>query len=413
MKKYIKSILCGFLFFSPYFVFGEVTCSVDNYKALIVLDKNEISVNDKATININSQTEHSVKYEIEDKNIIKIDEMGNITPLKVGNTKINVLINFEDEIENKECSSTIDIKVLSNDSSLKTLNIEGFDISTYFKSDVFEYEVSVPYSYEEINIIAEANDSNAVITGIGKRYINEGENQYEIIVKAPDETTSTYKINLLRQEANSDTTLKSLFVEGYIISPTFNKDTYVYTLNVDKNIEDITIKAEGNNELASVLGTGKYKLATGDNKFDIKVIAENNTEQIYTINIFKNKGNSQLKNLLVEGHSFEEKFKNDIYTKAEALDDDQIEIIGNENLKPGENHIIIRVFNKDKGATTYKIIVNKLKDDMQPEKNNILLNILLIIFIVSVLIMFTLIVIFIKRNYKNKKKKIIRKRKNR
>jgi len=428
MKKYFKYILCSILLCFPYFVLGKVTCAVDNYSALIDLDKNELGINDTASIKITSDYDYKVSYEIEDKSIIKIDESGIITPQKVGSTKINVLINFQNEENKVECNSVLNIKVMSNDSSLKVLNIEEMDISNIFKSDIYEYEIRLPYNIEKINIIAEANDKNATITGDGRRYINEGNNEYEIIVKATDGSSSTYKIKILREEANSDATLKNLLVEGYVLTPEFKNDVYEYSLSVSEEVDDITISADATYELAKILGTGKYQLATGENEFKIKVVAENNTEQIYTITVNKNNGNSKLENLVIEGYKLDREFKSDLYIygltinsdidklviNAKAKDNDQIEIIGNEDLKVGENNIIIRVSNKDKGATTYKLLVNKLSEDEQKqiEKNDMLLKILLIVFIISIIFMATVIGIFIyKNNKRNEKKNIIKNKK--
>ena len=426
MKKYFKYVLFGILFCYPYFASGKVTCAVDNYSALIDLEKSELGLNDTTNIKINSDNEYEVSYEIEDKNIIKIDNDGKITPLKVGNSKVTVLIKFKNEENKAECSSVLSINVMSNDSSLKTLNLEELDISNIFKSDIYDYEIRIPYNVEKINIIAEANDKNATITGDGRRYINEGDNEFEIIVKATDGSSSTYKIKILRKEANNDTTLKNLLVEGYVLTPEFKSDIYEYSLNVSEKVEEIVINAETTYELAKTLGTGKYKLATGENKFKIKVIAENNTEQEYTIIINKNNGNSKLENLIIDGYELNEEFKSDVYTynltinsdtdklkiDAKSKENDQIEIIGNENLKTGENNIIIRVSNEDKGATTYKLIVNKLSEEEQKqiEKNDTLLKILLIIFIISIIIMAVTIGIFIYKNYKRNDNKKIRKR---
>lgn len=431
MKKYIKYILCSILFCCPYLTLAKVTCAVNNYSAIVELSKNEIGLNEKASIKVSSDYEYNVEYDIDNNKIIRIDENGNIIPLEIGNTKINVIIEFNDEDVKTECTSTLDIKVLSNDSSLEILNIEELDISNVFKSDVYEYQIRLPYSYEKINIIAEANDTNATITGDGRRYINEGTNEYEIIVKATDGTTSTYKIKILREEASDDVTLKNLLIEGYVLSPQFNKETHEYTLNVDENVDEITINAEPNYEYANVLGIGKYKLATGENKFYIKVIAENNTEEKYTIIVNKSKGNGKLSNLIIEGYELQEEFKSDVFIynltiksdveklniQPEVLDDEQVEIIGNEDLKVGENNIIIRVSSEDKGATTYKLIVNKLtvEEQKEIEKNDILLKVLLVIFIVSILIMLTVIGIFLckncKKNSKNNLNKMLKKQK--
>ena len=421
MKKYINYILCSILFCCPFFVLAKVTCNSGDFSASLEIDKKELSINDKANITITSDFEYKVEYKLEEKNIVEINSDGLVTPIGVGKAQINTTISFIEEGETiTNCTSTLDISVLSNDSSLKSLTLEEVDISKLFKSDGYEYEVNLPYSYEKINIIAVANDPNAQITGDGRRYINEGTNEYDVIVKATDGTTSTYKIKILREDANEDTSLKSLIVEGYVISPKFDSSIYEYTLNVDKDVEDINIKAEANYDNADVLGTGNYKLASGDNNFIITVTAENGNKQEYKLIVNKSNGNSKLTKLEIEDQKINFKSNKYIYNitinnkieklniKTEVEENEKVEILGNENFRIGENEIIIRVSSKEKGSTTYKIIANKLSVEEQEiiEKNNILLNVLLVIFIISIIIMAVLIAIFLKRNYKKDKKKI-------
>ena len=423
MKRYINYILCSILLCFPYLVLGKVTCSSGDYSATIDIDKTEISINEKANITITSDFQYEIEYEDYDKSIIQIDNSV-ITPIKSGSTKINATIEFITEENKVECTSVLNVNVLSNNSSLKSLNLEELDISSVFRSDLYEYEVKLPYSFEKINIVAEANDENTTITGDGRRYLNEGTNDYEVIVKATDGTTSTYTIKIIREDANDDNTLKNLIVEGYVITPKFDKDVYEYSLNVDKNVEDITINALATYDLAKILGTGNYKLATGENTFYITVIAENNTQKKYKLVVNKNKGNSKLENIEIKGYDLDKKFSSDDYIysitvnsdvekldiNAIAVDNAQIEILGNEELKVGENNVIIRVSDEDKGTTTYKIIVNKLTGEEQKiiEQNNRLLKILFIIFVVSIIIMITVIGIFLKKNYKFKNKRQIK-----
>ncbi|MBE6156742.1 MAG: cadherin-like beta sandwich domain-containing protein [Firmicutes bacterium] len=423
MKKYIFGFICGILLLMPSIISAKkVTCSNGDYNATIEINKEKININELATITIDSESTYEIEYKIADKDIANINE-GVITALKEGNTTIKTEITFA---ENSSCIVNLPIEVVSNDSLLKSLNLEELDISSVFKSDKYEYEINLPYNFEKINIIAEANNSNAKITGDGRRYLNEGVNEYEIVVTATDGSTSTYKIIINREEANEDVTLKSLIVEGYVLSPKFDKETYRYTLNIDKAIEEITIHAETAYEFAKIRGTGTFSVATGQNTYYIIVTAENGNEGQYEVVINKSNGTSRLESLEIAGIKLDSEFSSDKYIyyidinsniktldiKAKAVDNDQIEIIGNENLDYGKNEIIIRVTGEDKSSTTYKIIANKLnaEEEQKIEKNDKLLKILLITFIVSIIIMITVIGIFLKRNYKrevniNKKRK--------
>lgn len=87
------------------------------------------------------------------------------------------------------------------------------------------------------------------------------------------------------KEYSSNNYLKSLEVEGYELTPTFNKETKEYTLEVPNGTEKVNIKADKENGYAKISGTGEIKVNEGINKIEIKVTAENGNERIYILNI--------------------------------------------------------------------------------------------------------------------------------
>lgn len=84
---------------------------------------------------------------------------------------------------------------------------------------------------------------------------------------------------------SSNNNLKSLEVEGYSLSPEFKSDTTEYTVEVPNGIEKINIIASKEDNTASISGTGEKDVIEGNNKFEIKVEAENGNVKTYTINI--------------------------------------------------------------------------------------------------------------------------------
>ena len=416
MKKFLTSLILIVLLLMPSISKASVTCSTDKHSAEAMINKDKIKIGETAQIIVKSEDDYQVEYKIAPKDFATITNNGLVKALKDGNIKVNLTINYlkeNDEIDDT-CKISITLEIMSSDSSLN----EEFDIGAIFRSDKLDYEVKLPYKFENINIIAEANSATAKVTGTGKRYLNEGENKYNIIVTASDGSSTTYNINIIRSEANDDSTLKSLVVEGYLLTPKFQKDVYSYSLDVSKDVEKITIKGEPTYEYAKIYGIGTFALATGKNTYYIKVEAENGTETKYEININKNLGSSYLTNLEIKDYDLKPQFSSETYIynidvknnvnsldiNAVASDNDQVEIIGNDKLIDGENEILIRVTGNDKTTTTYKLIVNKMSKEKEViiKKNNILTKILLIIFIVSIIIMVSCIFIFIKRNYKRK-----------
>ncbi len=415
MKKYWLGIIFSFLLLLPLNVKATICRVQDKYDAEVLMDKEKIGMNEKAFISINTKHNYIVKYSTINSDIVSISNEGIITPLKYGNASIKVEVNFiENENTIATCPVNFNLEVVSNDSSLKTLNLEEADI--HFNNEIKEYLVELPYSTEKVNIIAVSNDAKAKITGIGRRYLSVGENTFNIEVTATDGSSTIYTIKVIRKEASNNNYLDELDIDGYNISPIFSKNINKYSLEVEENISKINIKTVTSDERAKVKGDGNITLATGINNLTVEVEAENKEIREYNITVTRLNGTSSLNDLKVDGFNLD--FKKDTYTyyldvnsdintlniKPKYDKDTKVDIVGNKDLKEGINEIYLNVSDKEKSKNTYKIIVNKLskEEEQNKEKNNKLLRILLIIFIISVIIMFSLIFIFIKRNFKRR-----------
>lgn len=84
---------------------------------------------------------------------------------------------------------------------------------------------------------------------------------------------------------STNANLKSLSVDGYDITPKFDKDTLKYSLEVENEVEKITIKAGRADNSARVSGTGEKELTEGINKFEIVVTAEKGNKKTYVIEV--------------------------------------------------------------------------------------------------------------------------------
>lgn len=170
--------------------------------------------------------------------------------------------------------------------------------------------------------------------------------------------------------------LSSLTVEQYKLEPDFNPDITEYSLTVGKDVEDLVIEAVAADENATVEITGNNGLLLGENTVNIKVTAEDGTVRTYKINVTKvEEIGIQLSELTVENYALSPEFSSDVYEYTLNIGDISVtslniiaksnnenvnvEIAGNNNLKPGENIITILV-SSDEGDTTtvYQIIVN-------------------------------------------------------
>ena len=83
--------------------------------------------------------------------------------------------------------------------------------------------------------------------------------------------------------ANAD--LKSLGVDGFEITPAFNKDTLEYALTVENNVTSVNVSALRADNTASVSGAGTIQLSEGLNVVTVVVTAQKGNQKKYVINI--------------------------------------------------------------------------------------------------------------------------------
>ena len=93
-------------------------------------------------------------------------------------------------------------------------------------------------------------------------------------------TYSEYQATL-----SKNNNLSKLYVDGYELSPAFNKDILEYNVQVNEDETSVKIGAIVEDKTASVSGIGTHEVSAGNNMFDIVVIAQNGSEKTYKINV--------------------------------------------------------------------------------------------------------------------------------
>ncbi|MBE5947635.1 MAG: mannosyl-glycoprotein endo-beta-N-acetylglucosamidase [Lachnospiraceae bacterium] len=83
----------------------------------------------------------------------------------------------------------------------------------------------------------------------------------------------------------ANASLVNLEIEGYVLTPTFHKDTLEYDLVLDEYVSSIKIKASVADPVATVTGAGDVKLVEGKNKINVTVSTQNGNSRVYTINV--------------------------------------------------------------------------------------------------------------------------------
>lgn len=263
----------------------------------------------------NEVTSIDLSMETEDSNAT-VDINGNVsfTPktvtidnLVVGNNPVSIIVKAQD---NSTRTYIVIIKRLerkaSTDANLSSLNVEGYELDKKFSMDSLEYSIGkIPFSLETLTIHATPNMGTSkisyLVNGVkqSSNTVNipkiEGKSAITVQVTAEDGTTiKNYKITY-ETEASTNAYLSNILVsEGNL---TFNKNTFLYTVNVDRTVSsiDITAITEDNTAIMKMNGTTYTSphtltlspLMSGNTEVIILVTSENGTVLTYKINVNK------------------------------------------------------------------------------------------------------------------------------
>ncbi len=221
----------------------------------------------------------------------KATDVGTITITLSG----NITSEEADNYVTLSGTKTVTVKKISSNNDLKSLKVNNSAVSN-FNPSTTTYILSI--DNENALIAAEPADSSASVTGTGIKKLKYGKNQYDIKVTAENGNIKIYTIIINRND-NRDTNnfLSSLTVDKGTL--TFNKNTTSYKVNVDTDIDKITINATPESQTASIdpNSIGLKNLKLGDNKFEIKVTAENGNIKTYVITVNR-KDNRDTNNFL-------------------------------------------------------------------------------------------------------------------
>jgi hypothetical protein len=179
---------------------------------------------------------------------------------------------------------------------LSDIKVDNTSLSD-FAENKYTYDLgTVENDKSSLNIIATNKDSDASYTisnadSNGKVGLSVGDNNIIITSTAQDgKTKLTYTIKVNRK-ANSDTNLSALSVLNYSLSPDFDKEITDYTIIADSEdfeIKQSDITATPEYSLSNVTKDPDLSLVSGDNnKYSVKVTAEDGTTKTYNITIKK------------------------------------------------------------------------------------------------------------------------------
>ena len=172
---------------------------------------------------------------------VRIRELAQASEYSLSDKSITITVREPAVIPPKEYSSN---------NYLKSLNIEGYEIS--FDKETLEYSIEVENGVEKVNISASPEDSKASVSGTGEREVTEGNNKLEVKVTAENGNERTYVINVKVKEL--DPINVKIDNEEYTV---IRKED---VLEVPKNYEKTTVTIDGEEVLAYYNKNTKYTL---------------------------------------------------------------------------------------------------------------------------------------------------------
>ena len=322
------------------------------------------------SILVNAHTKKlTINTEVNEENAnVKIIGNSNFVPSE--NTVI-VRVTAED-------GSVRDYKIIvtkeaSDNNYLKNLTVDNYNLD--FDKEKEEYSLTVENEIDKIKVTGTVEDELSTVSGNGIYRLKTLENEISIKVLSESGKERYYKIIINRKQNSNNNLLMINFDKDVILSPSFDKDTLKYTVNVPYSISELSINGVPEFSTTIVNGNGTYKLNVGENIYNLTLTSEDNTEKTYEIKVIRDENDSlDLKYLNVrEGKLSPEFNKNVVNYETDVTNDinsltidyeldnvnNNVEISGNENFIVGENEVIIKISNSKGKEKIYKIIVNK------------------------------------------------------
>lgn len=198
-------------------------------------------------------------------------------------------------------SATINLE--ANNTKVKTGDSVTVDVTINSSANIGYYEYTLDYNNDYLKLVKgnnytvdRPNNATKKITKSFKfRTLKQGNSKISVktyaVLDTKDKNISanvkpvTLNISGTNSSNNSGSTyLTSLEIEGYDLSPKFNKTTTSYNVDINDDISSVNISAETEDPDATLKGDGKISLISGTNKIKLTVTNDDD-ERTYTINI--------------------------------------------------------------------------------------------------------------------------------
>lgn len=370
----------------------EVLDSNNSMCSFLDNNSNNIDIDNSHVLSINSISSGNNK-------IGKITVVSSINDEPKKNKTVtvrNIVANKGDGTKVNGTDVSKDIYIQSVDNSLKSLEVTG--LSLEFDKFKNEYNLEAPESLNSVEIKAVANDSDALVSGIGVKTLKSGVNTFKITVKAENRNLiKSYIINIKKPG------------ETVVEKPTGKGDNYLtkfvflgYDYGFDKNKTDYLIIVDNKvTKFAECLDNADRddylclidSAVSGDLDNDMKMVMLFNDVDI--LKAMEENNNIKVKDNELGGH--------DGYLDGELIwrTDKLGRLVYNAtpfaNINVGENilKVIVKADNEKDRIYTFKIVrkdaegnapvgeKNKDNDVMPPETGNTIYVVICMILVIS------------------------------
>lgn len=308
----------------------------------------------------------------------------------------------------------------SSDSSLKSLSVSGYRLSPSFKSGTTDYSMTVGNGVTGLAVTAVPNDSKATYEITGNRDWSVGKNTITIKVTAEDGSTTTYKVNVTRENAktkSSDKNVDFKIRSSHTIDPEFSNGKNEYNVIVPYEVKNLDLSVIPYDKNTTVKIDGTEGLSTEKtNKVTIKVTAEDGSVRTITLNVTRSeyKANTDLLDLKVKEYEMSPVFKPSVTSYkvtvphkvkkvtvlVKAPKGATYKITGNKNLQVGNNVVLVKVTDEKGFIKYYQIDVNRKKGF-----NFFGLGLIPFLILLFLLLILLLLLLLLLRRRKEKKKR--------
>lgn len=197
--------------------------------------------------------------------------------------------------EAKEYTITINCRQAYSNAKIESIKFDKGIISPAFNPDIKDYTITVPRNTYDISVVdiktiekvywISNSPDGSYSSGLN---INEPSTTWTFKVTSEDGKNTEYYNFKIVKEKSSDSSLSGLFLNGGTLKPNFDKNIKEYSTTVHSSYDTINIGANASDYKATVTGDGEKKLNFGNNKFTIKVTAEDGSICEYFIDVYRN-----------------------------------------------------------------------------------------------------------------------------